>query len=202
MRNFEMNKPAESEKIRTFIAVPLSPILLAELKKVIEHLRSFSKGVNWVKPESIHLTLKFLGHLTQDEVSKVYEGMEKIFQSAPSAFTLTASGLGAFPSLRRPRVLWVGIAGRGLENVLSLQKVIETELSQRGFPQEERPFSPHLTLARIKFADHLNELMHAFTSYQFPEVEFPVENVQVMRSDLRPHGAVYSIQKNFLLSLG
>lgn len=197
-----MNKYAESEKIRTFIAIPLSSILISELKNVIEHLRVFSKGVNWVKPESIHLTLKFLGNLTKDELSKVFEGMEKIFKTPPPTFHLSASGLGAFPSLRRPRVLWIGIAGNGLENVLNLQKLIEAELNQRGFPPEERAFSPHLTLARIKFADNLSELMQAFTSYQFPEIEFPVENVQVMRSDLRPHGAVYSIQKNFLLSLG
>ncbi len=197
-----MNKQTESEKIRTFIAIPLPPVLLAELKKVIEQLRNLSRGVNWVKPESIHLTLKFLGNLRKDELSKVFEGMEKIFHSAPVTFKLTACGLGAFPSLRRPRVLWVGIKGSGLEQLLNLQKLIETELNQRGFPAEERPFSPHLTLARIKFADNLDELMHAFTSYPFPELEFLVENVQVMRSELRPQGAVYSIQKNFLLSSG
>lgn len=196
-----MNKHSESEKIRTFVAIPLSPVVIDELRKVVEKLRPLSKGVNWVKPESIHLTLKFLGNLSTDDVSKVFEGMEKIFQNAPSAFALTTSGLGAFPSMRRPRVLWVGIAVSGMENLLRLQKLIETELNQRGFLLEERPFSPHLTLARIKFADHLSELMQAFTNYQFPEIEFPVKNVLVMRSDLRPQGAVYSIQKNFLLSL-
>ena len=197
-----MNKNSDSQKIRTFIAIPLSPAVTLELNRLISQLRPLSKGVKWVNPESIHLTLKFLGNLSAAELSKVFTGMQNIFQNSPAGLRLTATELGAFPSLKRPRVLWVGVSGSGVEALIQLQKLIEEEMYRQGFPKEERKFSPHLTLARIKFADRLTELTEAFSSYNFPAVEFMVSEILIMRSDLRPEGAVYSIQQKFPLSLG
>ncbi|OGB67575.1 MAG: 2'-5' RNA ligase [Caldithrix sp. RBG_13_44_9] len=197
-----MNKNSDSEKIRTFIAIPLPPSVTGELKKLLAQMKSFSKGIKWVNPESIHLTLKFLGNLSAGELSKVFTGMQNIFQDPPSGFRLTAAELGAFPSLKKPRVFWVGVSGSGMETLIQLQKLIEDEMYRQGFPREERKFSPHLTLSRIKFADRLTELTQAFSSYNFPAVEFMVSEILIMRSELRPEGAVYSIQQKFALSLG
>jgi 2'-5' RNA ligase len=197
-----MNKNSDSEKIRTFIAIPLPPSVTGELKKLLAQMKSFSKGITWVNPESIHLTLKFLGNLSALELSKVFTGMQNIFQDPPPGFRLTVAGLGAFPSLKKPRVLWVGVSGSGMEALIQIQKLIEDEMYRQGFPKEERKFSPHLTLARIKFADRLTELTQAFSSYNFPAVEFMVSEILIMRSELRPEGAVYSIQQKFPLSLG
>ena len=196
-----MNKDSDSPKIRTFIAIPLPPAVTVELRKLISQLRSLSQGVRWVNPGSIHLTLKFLGSLSTAELSKVFRGMENIFQNSPASFQLTAAELGAFPSLKRPRVLWVGVAGSGMESLIGLQQLIEEEMVKQGFSKEERKFSPHLTLARIKYANHLTELIQAFSGYNFPAVEFTVSDILIMRSDLRPEGAVYSIQQKFPLSL-
>jgi 2'-5' RNA ligase len=196
-----MNKNSDSQKIRTFIAIALPPAVTLELRKLISQLRPLSKGVKWVNPESIHLTLKFLGNLSAEELLKVFTGMQNIFQISPPGFKLTAAELGAFPSLKRLRVLWVGVSGSGIEALIRLQQLIENEMIEQGFAKEERKFSPHLTLARIKFADHLTELTQAFSSYNFPAVEFMVSDILIMRSDLRPEGAVYSIQKKFPLFL-
>ena len=196
-----MNKNPDSESIRTFIAIPLPLAVTAELKKLLVQMRPLSKGIKWVNPESIHLTLKFLGNLSIAELSKVLVGMKNIFQDPASTFELTAAELGAFPSLKKPRVLWVGVSGSGMEVLIQLQKIIEEEMSRQGFPKEERKFSPHLTLARIKFADRLTELTQAFSSYNFPAVKFMVSEILVMRSELRPGGAVYSIQQKYPLSL-
>ena len=197
-----MNRNYDSEKIRIFIAIPLPLEVTGELKKLLAYLKPLSKGIKWVNPESIHLTLKFLGNLSAEELAKVFAGMKNIFQDPPPGFRLTAAGLGAFPSIKGPRVLWAGISGSGMEALIQLQKLIEEEMSWQGFPKEERKFSPHLTLARIKFAERLTELTQAFSSYNFPATEFLVSEILVMRSELRPGGAVYSIQQKYPLSLG
>lgn len=188
------------EKIRTFIAVPLPDSVLAEFGKLNRQMRSLSRDVKWVRPESIHLTLKFLGNLEPEALDRVFTAVERCFQSRWEKFSLTVGGLGAFPNFRRPRVLWVGVQGDGYEYLLRLQQQIETELAEEGFEKEKRKFSPHLTVGRVKFAGHLEELLKSFMEYPFPEMNFIVERVQIMRSELKPDGAVYSVQREYPLS--
>lgn len=187
------------EKIRSFIAVPLPPDLLKEARKIADRLGAISKGVKWVKPESMHLTLKFLGNLPKDEIEKVFSGMDQLFQLPHKSMKLCSNELGAFPSLKRPRVLWIGIQGEGLQDLLKLHSDIEESLFETGFPKEERRFSPHLTLARVKFADNLEKLLELYTKYEFPRVAFKVSEVNIMRSILKPTGAEYRIQKTYYL---
>ena len=187
------------EKIRTFIAVPLSHDLINNLGKIITTLQPLSKGIKWVKPNSIHLTLKFLGNLEIEERERVIRSMNDLFKSRYDMFNLIASGLGAYPNIRRPRVFWVGIKGEDVEKLLLLQRDIENKLAKEGFQKEGRRFSPHLTLGRVKYADNMEKLIDKTLAYNFPDTEFPVENVHIMRSDLKPSGAVYSVQKPYAL---
>ncbi|MFZ0390013.1 MAG: RNA 2',3'-cyclic phosphodiesterase [Calditrichia bacterium] len=187
------------EKIRTFIAVPLSAALQSEIEKLTGRLRPLSRGVRWMRPESIHLTLKFLGELTEAQLEEVFAAADEAVNGNPQAFQLTAAGTGAFPHFKRPRVLWIGIGGKDLPLLLNLQKQLEERLADRGFARETRSFSPHLTLGRVKFPGRLEEMLNVFRNDSFDPVSFPVEQLQVMRSDLKPSGAVYRVQRSFEL---
>jgi 2'-5' RNA ligase len=187
------------EKIRTFVAISLTPALINRLDILVSEMRSLARGVRWVKPQSVHLTLKFLGNLTSDEVEKVFTGMEIAQEKYPEPFSIRVQGTGCFPSERRPRVFWVGLGGEDIHKLNLLQEITETELASQGFPAETRPFKPHLTVARLKDDRGLNVLLNKFMQFDFPPVELPVEEIQVMRSELRPEGAVYSVQKTYKL---
>jgi len=188
------------ETIRTFIAIPLPEEIIAYLGEIINRLRFAAPEVKWVKPGSIHLTLKFLGNLPGEEVEKVFHGMEQVFRDPPAEFELTTGIVGAFPHFRRPRVLWIGLQGRGMKMLSQLQQQIEQQMVAEGFPAEDRAFSPHLTLGRIKFLKHEQDLRQAIRELELTDHTFPVKEVHVMRSDLKPSGAVYSVQKVFHLA--
>lgn len=187
------------EKIRTFIAVPLPEEIRQLLAAVIDTLRVAAPEIKWVKPETIHLTLKFLGGLTPAELQAVCQALDRVFGQPHHPFSLTAGGVGAFPDFKRPRVLWVGVQGDSLDRLRALQAEIEDALHRRGFDKEERPFSPHLTLGRIKFLKHFTELREALRTLDNPHRSFNVTRVDVMRSDLKPGGAVYSVLKQYQL---
>ncbi|GAB4369825.1 MAG: RNA 2',3'-cyclic phosphodiesterase [Calditrichia bacterium] len=187
------------ETIRTFIAIPLPESILAEFEKLYQEMRSLFPGVKWVKPHSIHLTLKFLGNLPPQELQKVFQAMDDFFQTPVHSFNLTVGGQGAFPNFKRPRVLWVGVQGSGLDALKSLQRDLEEALAREGFEKEDRAFSPHLTVGRIKYPKNLTELVESFRNFPFPQMEFQADRVHIMRSQLRPEGAEYSVQKSYEL---
>lgn len=186
------------QKIRTFIAVKISPEVEKVLDSLMGEMRRMPASVKWVKPQSIHITLKFLGEITREELEKVFAGVQTAVGEYPS-FTLKTADGGAFPSLERPKVFWVGLDPRGKERLIPLQQAIEASLASRGFSREKRSFSPHLTVGRVKGSLHLREISQHFSAYSFPTIEFPVDEVLVMKSQLTPGGAVYTVQKAFPL---
>ena len=186
------------EKLRTFIAIKISPEFMQQCAILIDELKTLSAAVKWVRPESIHLTLKFLGHITPDQLEQVKETVKDVVKKQ-RRFELEASGLGAFPSLDRPRVFWVGLAGSGRQQLMVLQKQLETALAQIGFPEEKRAFKPHLTLGRVKSSRQLTRVIEKIKSTTFPHIAFPVTDILIMRSELRPDGARYSVLKSFPL---
>ena len=194
-----MDKGAEvshnPEQIRSFIAIELSEEAkkgLARLRRELE--REEHKFVKWVDTGGIHLTLKFLGNIPAKRVTEITEAMEKAAQGTPP-FHLEISGLGAFPSLRQARVLWVGIGGE-VDKLSRLQQNIDSALAALGFAKEERPFVPHLTLARVREGASpserrsFGELMVSTTF----EDKYPVAvgAIRLMRSQLTPAGAIYT----------
>jgi 2'-5' RNA ligase len=194
-----MDKGAEvshnPEQIRSFVAIELSEEAkkgLARLRKQLE--RDEHRFVKWVDPGGIHLTLKFLGNIPSKRVTEITEAMGKAVQGI-SPFRLEISGLGAFPSLKQARVLWVGIGGE-LDQLSTLQQNIDSVLAALGFAREERPFVPHLTLARVREGASLPERRsfgELVGSAAF-EDKYPieVEAVRLMRSQLTPAGALYT----------
>lgn len=187
--------PHEPEQIRSFIAIELPQNVKTGLAKLLSELgKTRHPFVKWVNPESIHLTLKFLGNIPFKQVAEINRLMEEAVQGT-LPFHLEVSELGAFPNLKRPRVLWVSIKGE-IDTLLSLQQSIDSALAPLGFAEEKRPFTPHLTLARLRERTSPAErkiFAELVMSTNF-ESSYPLEvkTISLMRSQLTPEGAIYT----------
>ena len=183
--------------LRTFIAIQLS----AELKRHISDLQAEFKrqapelrGLSWVNPEGIHLTLRFLGDIEESQV----EAITSLLWTAAApigTFRLEARGLGGFPTPQRMRVLWVGLSGdaEATTALQRLQATIEDGLVGIGFAREERAFTPHLTVARIRERGAVGPLARLVMKEKDRMLgELRAGSVALIKSELRPKGAVYT----------
>ena len=184
------------KEMRVFIAIELGRELqnnLLILKERLERQVPY-RSVRWVRPEGIHLTLKFLGDVPAARIAAISQALEMACRGL-TPFTCELSGLGCFPNPRRPRVLWVGVHEPS-GTLKGLHKAVERELAAIGFAPENRPFSPHLTLGRVQRKagrsdrDILGEVI-ARSSVGLVG-RLTVSEVNVIRSELRPSGAVYT----------
>jgi 2'-5' RNA ligase len=184
------------EQIRSFVAIELSDQLKEKLCLIQESLkgRGIADQVRWVKPEGMHLTLKFLGDVPADRVKEISLAMAEGSRDV-GPFNVGFAGLGCFPSPRRPSVLWVGVEG-DTKTLTELQASIEAGLSRLGYPPEKRKYTPHLTLGRVgrHVGDgdrrRLGSLIGAHSIEPLGGME--VHQVSLMRSELSPAGARYS----------
>ena len=182
------------EKIRAFIAIELPDAVSDALSLVRGRLRAERHPyVKWVDPGGIHLTLKFLGNIDAEKVSPITEAIARAAQGV-SPFRLELGGLGAFPNLRRPNVIWVAVKG-DVERLASLQRGIDHFLVPFGFSPESRPFTAHLTLGRLRqgaSAGERQRIGESLTTAKPEEVPFQAGEISLMRSTLTPSGAIYS----------
>ncbi|MBL7071001.1 MAG: RNA 2',3'-cyclic phosphodiesterase [Candidatus Omnitrophica bacterium] len=179
-----------NDKIRCFIAIELSKEIKQALEEIESKLQETIRGVKWVNPDNIHLTLKFLGNI---EASAV-EDIKKILDGAASGagpFKIKLSNAGAFPDPARPRVIWIGI-DEGTKESTDLADLIEQKAEPLGIEKEGRPFHPHLTLARVKFLKDRDSVKNAFTSLKVPHAEMTAPKITLFQSNLTPQGAVYT----------
>ncbi|MGZ3640287.1 MAG: RNA 2',3'-cyclic phosphodiesterase [Ktedonobacterales bacterium] len=180
---------------RTFIAVELSDDAREALQRRIARLQRKLPGVRLADPASLHLTLVFLGELDDDRLNDVIaKSLDAARASRP--FSLSLGELGTFGSRRAPRVIWTGVTG-DVAPLLSLQQRLASDLESLGFPREERPFSPHLTLARLKqpLAPEIVGQIDALQQAPIPRDEratFAVDHIAVMKSELASSGARYT----------
>ena len=156
--------------------------------------------LRWVRPEGIHLTLKFLGETPAGKVTAIAEGLAGALRGR-QGFRLALSELGTFGGRRRPRVLWLDLTG-DVQRLREVQQAVEAAMVQVGFPPEDRGFSPHLTLARVRQParpDLAERLSRALESVTPPPSELQAREVVLMRSTLRPGGAAYQHLADFPL---
>lgn len=182
--------------LRTFIAVELSHeaiTALAELQKKLKG-RAPRDTVRWTAPESIHLTLHFLGNIDESEVETV-TGILVASSAAYPHFSLSLSGLGCFPNFHRPRIVWVGVSG-DTAPLAGLQHDLGRELQAIGYTPENRPYSPHLTVGRVKDrlpGSQLAELGQALQQLRVGHLaRLDITGISLMKSELKPAGAVYT----------
>jgi RNA 2',3'-cyclic 3'-phosphodiesterase len=166
---------------------------LAEMQSA---LRRFGADVRWTAVPSIHLTLKFLGETDPSILPELSQALRALPPSAP--FTLRLEGMGAFPDLQRPRVIWCGIEG-DRPALSRLQEGVETECVRAGFERENRPFQPHLTLGRVQGKRNLQPLMDYINIATSPKCEFVVDHYRIYRSTLTKQGAIYDVLESIQL---
>jgi len=184
------------EQIRSFIAINLPDELKMELNQLQAKLQASKQlPVKWVDPESIHLTLKFLGNIKISQLSDITTAIAKAARGIPP-FRLNVSETGVFPNPRRAQIAWVGLSG-DTDKLGKLQRNIDFNLARLGFAPESRPFSPHLTLARLR--NHASpEERQAFgqlitnTGFEAKST-VNVKTINLMKSQLTKKGAIYSI---------
>jgi 2'-5' RNA ligase len=184
--------------IRTFVAVELDPNIRKALGQTQDQARrelsrvTSEARLQWVRPESIHLTLKFLGDIEETRVGAICQALGHAAGQS-SSFSVDVRGLGVFPDHRAPRVLWVGL--HPPDSLTRLAEQVEAALAPLGFPAENKPFRPHLTLARIK--DRSREIGKALAEGGLLAHEgllgtLALHAVSLMRSELHPSGSLYT----------
>jgi len=193
--------------LRTFIAINVPPAVLDTITRIQNRFKSLGLHASWVKPGNIHLTLKFLGDTDPDRISGIQNKLTETL--APfEPFRLSLDSAGVFPDTKNPRILWVGLKdGDGTLKVL--QTAIEKALESVGFPVEQRPYSPHLTLARIrspwgikspKGKKELKDELDALNLQGIDHRPFEVGDIHLYESQLTPKGSIYTVLANFKLN--
>ena len=183
--------------MRTFVAVPLSPECHKMLEELQKKLRATGAEARWAAVSSIHLTLKFLGEIDPAVLPKLTESIRAASETEAS-FSLRLHGLGAFPDLRNPRVIWCGVEG-DTHRLQQLQMKVEQACSDLGFPGEERGFHPHLTMGRMKGKKNLQRLLEYIKIGSELECTFDACRYNIYKSTLTPRGAIYDILESIPL---
>jgi RNA 2',3'-cyclic 3'-phosphodiesterase len=179
--------------MRTFIAIPLSDPCRAILETMQLQLRSAKPDVAWTAVSSIHLTLKFLGEISPAVLPALIDGLEAATASEPP-FTIKLQGLGTFPNIHNPRIVWCGISDQ-TGQLERLQQKVEMTCSRVGFTPEERPYHPHLTLGRVRGKRNLQSLLDCIKIGMDLECFSPIDHYNVYKSTLTADGAIHGVLK-------
>jgi 2'-5' RNA ligase len=182
--------------LRSFIAVEIPVEIQNAIAQSTASLKKrFPKPlIRWVAPQNVHLTLKFLGDVSPANLERL-SGALKAEAASHEKFPITVSGLGAFPTQRRPRVIWIGLdAPPGLA---ALQRGVDAAAAQLGYPKEGRPFSPHLTIGRVSQTASASDLQRIQSTLESTKVGIlgavRVQAIHIFKSDLQPGGSVYTL---------
>lgn len=177
-------------RLRCFIAIEMPETVKSVLSEIEEGLKKSKADVKWVKPDNIHLTLKFLGNIKEENTEKIIKIMGKTC-SHYNPFNLEIKGVGMFPYIKSPRVLWVGIESNDV--LKTLQEEIDNGMASIGFEREDKKFTPHLTLGRFRSSTGKEGLMEIIKLHEKDSFGIiNVKSISLIRSDLNPEGARYS----------
>ena len=177
--------------IRTFIAIPVPEsvfVLQGNLKNTIEKKTG---KVRWVKRDQLHLTLKFVGDTPEESIDDVRGVMQKVANQM-TPFKIFIQGVGCFPKIERPRVMWVGLDGE-IDTLNQLVTAVHDGLDPLGFPRAEKEFHPHITMARAKYPQKKTPDISSFLNTTYDPIPFRIEKIQFISSELFPNGPVYTI---------
>lgn len=192
--------------IRAFVAVLPGDAVREAVTAVVDRLRPLGRSVAWVPAANLHVTLQFLGHQPEERLAAATEALHAA-TAVTAPFEVTLHGIGAFPGLERPRILWVGLALGALE-VRALQERVAVALAREGFPREDRAWHPHLTIGRVyderrwrrEAGPALRQGLAQAATTGFGTAR--VAEVALMQSDLSPRGARYTVRRAVALGGG
>lgn len=179
-----------SDFIRAFVALDIPGEVRQEISGAMSRLKETGADVKWVRPENLHLTLKFLGKTSRRDLRSVKAFLQGIADSE-EGFSIRLAGMGAFPDSQRPRVIWIGM-GEGKDRLAAIASRVESEAVRSGFPQEERPFSGHLTLGRLRSMKGIGRLTACLESMTFSSAyKIEIRQIHLYQSTLTPGGPLY-----------
>ena len=177
--------------IRTFIALDTPETVTKVALSLQSSVKVNPKAVRWVRKENIHITLRYIGPTAPEEVEKINRLLSEIV-GQNSDLSLNVSGTGCFPKKERPRILWLGVDGDVVELKL-LVEMINSEMVQLGYPQEERNYSPHISIGRIRYPQKVTPDVTDFLSAEYEPISWNIPKIIFYQSELLPSGAIYSI---------
>lgn len=178
--------------LRTFVAINIPAHIRQELGRVQDLFRHADIAVRWIRPEGLHVTLKFLGEVEEERIPEIRGVMVEAARGA-SPFTLEITEVDAFPNARYPRIIWIGLEDASGE-LQRLQVKLEKGFRKLGFEPEERDYTPHLTMGRVAVSRGRGQLIRLLHTEKRRHGEiFEVSAVDLMRSTLKPTGAEYSL---------
>jgi RNA 2',3'-cyclic 3'-phosphodiesterase len=179
--------------MRTFIAIELPQDIKDAISRLQSKLKATGADVKWVSPSNIHLTLKFLGEIDEKTRDATIEVMQEI-ASDISTFSIKLGSIGAFPGIRSPRVIWIGLS-QGHDQVKTIAQMLENELEACGLAKENREFSSHITIGRIRSLKNKDALAAGISKLGGPVTENPGEflagKITLFKSTLTPQGPIY-----------
>lgn len=177
-------------EIRTFIAIELDVKIRERLKEIQDQLQQLGADVKWVEPENIHITLRFLGNLNSKRLKDITTGLPDFIKGTPP-FLIGITGLGAFPNPQKPKVIWAGVSENNGE-LSHLAEKIENGINQCGVGKEDREFSSHITIGRMRSFKNISRLAESIPSYAIsPTLEQTVNRVTLLKSTLTSDGPIY-----------
>jgi 2'-5' RNA ligase len=180
--------------VRLFVALEIPAAVQDKLSTLLKNLRELSSQPRWVRPENLHLTLKFIGEVAPDKLGAFRSALASVRSHSP--VKLEFRGLGYFPNEKRPRVFWAGMDASA--NLKILAADIDSATEKLGIPRDERPFSPHLTLARFQppgLPEKLRSAIQQTLAYEFGSLE--TRQFHLIESKLKPSGAEYTTLESF-----
>ena len=177
--------------MRAFIAIELSAEIKDSLAQIQSHLKYSAADVKWIETGNIHLTLKFLGDITEENCEKIRSILDEIGRST-KPFQISIKNIGAFPNINYPRVIWVGL-DKGTVESKALAENISEEMLKIGFQKEPRPFAPHLTIGRVRSPKNKEALKEKIGTCQMPITKpQPISSIILFESKLSPKGPIYT----------
>jgi len=182
--------------IRSFLALPTSEQTKASISLLQSKLRESEAEVRWESSDKFHITLKFLGNVEPPIIDSLVSQLQVLLKNVSSLKTIYNT-IGGFPSVDRPRVIWIGAEQN--EFLMKLQENIESVCTELGFDKEDRVFHPHITLGRVKGNRKLSRLTETVKSLTFEPIQALCSEVLLIKSDLKPSGSVYTTLKSFPL---
>ena len=186
--------------VRSFFAIDLPLEYSEEIRRLQHRLKTAGADVKWVRPESAHLTLKFLGDVAREDIDPLGRAVGECLTGCP-ALSLSLRDVGVFPGPSRPRVVWLGLSG-DLDHLATLHQRVEIAAAELGFPRDKRPFQPHLTLGRVRSGRGRERLIKEIGRIDIKPLEFIARDVILFKSDLKPTGAVHTVLHQIPLGTG
>lgn len=186
------------KKVRSFIAVNLN----TEIKEYLTHLQVSlnvpETKIKWVEKTNLHLTMKFLGDISSEQTERLKIILKEITSRYSPFIIKLSSNIGIFPTYRMPRIIWIGIK-EGANKLHELYSSIETILYKEGFPEENKEFSSHITIGRVKYIKDKDNFIQIIRRLEINNLSQEVKSIELMGSKLTPNGPIYNITDKFTL---